>query len=101
MLNYSVLSKKPLHFRNFSGIELVEFDGLNLKIKEKYDAYEEKRLDREDRKRAVGAGHPFRLSLTDRLLMLLMYYHMYPSSTLLGYLFCLSQTSVLKAIRKL
>jgi hypothetical protein len=101
MLNYSVLSKKPLHFRNFSGIELVEFDDLNLKIKEKYDAYEEKRLARRDRKRAVGAGHPFKLSLTDRSLMLLVYYHMYPSSTLLGYLFCLSQTSVLKAIRKL
>src|SRR5664280_252798 len=33
--------------------------------------------------------------------MLLIYYHMYPSSTLLGYLFGLSQTSVLKTIRKL
>ena len=33
--------------------------------------------------------------------MLLIYYHMYPSSTLLGYLFCVSQTSVLKSIRKL
>ena len=33
--------------------------------------------------------------------MLLVYYHMYPSSTLLSYLFDLSQTSVLKTIRKL
>jgi hypothetical protein len=33
--------------------------------------------------------------------MLLIYYHMYPSSTLLGYLFCISQTSVLKSIKKL
>src|ERR1035437_2665236 len=101
MLNYSILSKKPAYFRNFSGVELTEFNTLNLKIKEKYDAYEEKRLARVDRKRAAGAGHPFKLSLTDRLLMLLLYYHMYPSSTLLGYLFNLSQTSVLKTIRKL
>src|SRR5674476_1093002 len=101
MLNYNVLSKKPPHFRNFSGLELQEFDTLNLKIKEKYDIYEQKRLFRENRKRAVGAGHPFNLPLTDRLLMLLIYYHMYPSSTLLGYLFCVSQTSVLKTIRKL
>jgi len=101
MLNYSTLSKNPSHFRNFSGLEVQEFDTLNLKIKEKYDAYEQKRLAREDRKRAVGAGHPFKLSLTDRLLMLLLYYHMYTSSTLLGYLFCISQTSVLKTIRKL
>src|SRR5450759_4807038 len=101
MLNYNVLSKKPTHFRNFSGVELTEFNTLNLKIKEKYATHEEKRLARVDRKRAVGAGHPFKLSLTDRLLMLLVYYHMYPSSTLLGYLFDLSQTSVLKTIRKL
>ena len=101
MLNFSILSKKPAHFRNFSGVELDEFNTLNLKIKEKYAAYEKKRLSRVDRKRAVGAGHPFKLPLTDRVLMLLLYYHMYPSSTLLGYLFDLSQTSVLKTIRKL
>ena len=101
MLNYSELSKNPSHFRNFSGLNLQEFETLNLKIKEKYPAYEQKRLSREDRKRAVGAGHPFKLSLTDRVLMLLLYYHMYTSSTLLGYLFCVSQTSILKDIRKL
>jgi hypothetical protein len=101
MLNYSVLSKNPSHFRNFSGLQLQEFDTLNSKIQEQYPAYEQKRLAREDRKRAVGAGHPFTLSLKDRLLMLLLYYHLYPSSTLLGYLFCLSQTGVLKDIRKL
>jgi DDE superfamily endonuclease/Helix-turn-helix of DDE superfamily endonuclease len=101
MLNYNVLSKTPTHFRNFSGVELTEFNTLNLQIKQKYNACEKKRLSRVDRKRAFGAGHPFKLSLTDRLLMLLVYYHMYPSSTLLGYLFDLSQTSVLKTIRKL
>jgi hypothetical protein len=77
MLNYSILSKKPSHFRNFSGVVLTEFNTLNLKIKEKYDAYEKKRLSRVNRKRAVGAGHPFKFSLTDRLLMLLVYYRMY------------------------
>jgi hypothetical protein len=101
MLNYSALSKNPAHFRNFSGLEVSEFNTLNNQITTRYSAFEEKRLQRNDRKRAVGAGHPFVLSLTDRLLMLLIYYHMYPSSTLLGYLFGLSQTSVLKSIKKL
>ena len=101
MLNYDVLAKKPLIFRNFTGVEVAEFDALNSKIKEKYDAYEQKRLARENRKRAVGAGHPFKLSLTNRILTLLLYYHLYPSSTLLGYLVDLSQTSVLKDIRNL
>jgi hypothetical protein len=101
MLNYSLLSKNPVHFRNFSGLELAEFDTLNIATKEKYPAFEHKRLQRQNRKRVIGAGHPFILPLTDRLLMLLIYYHMYPSSTLLGYLFCVSQTSVLKSIKKL
>jgi hypothetical protein len=33
--------------------------------------------------------------------MLLMYYHLYPSLTLLGYLIDLSQTNVLKDIRNI
>lgn len=101
MLNYGVLSKKPLIFKNFTGLEVPEFDALNSKIKEKYDEYEKKRLTRENRKRAIGAGHPFKLSLTDRILTLLLYYHLYSSSTLLGYLVDLGQTNVLKDIRNL
>ena len=101
MLNYGVLSKKPAIFKNFTGLEVAEFDALTSKIKEQYNAYEQKRLAREDRKRNIGAGHPFKLALTDRLLMLLMYYHLYPSSTLLGYLLDLGQTNVLKDIRTL
>ena len=101
MLNYKALSKKPSVFRNFSGLEVQEFDTLNLKISQKYPAHEQNRLQREDRKRAIGAGHPFNLSLTDRLLMLLVYYHLYLSSNLMAYLFNLSQTNVLKDIRKL
>ena len=101
MINYGSLSKKPSNFKNFTGLEVPEFDQLNSKIQEKYNAYEEKRLAREDRKRTVGAGHPFKLSLTNRILLLLLYYHIYPSSTLLGYLVDLSQTSVLKNIRNL
>jgi len=101
MLNYDVLSKKPSVFRYFSGLEVPEFDALNLKIKQRHSTFEQKRLFRADRKRKIGAGHPFKLSLTDRLLMLLVYYHLYVSSTLAAYLFDLSQTNVLKNIRKL
>ena len=101
MLNYDVLSKKPSVFRYFSGLELHEFDALNSKIKERHSVFEQKRLFRADRKRRVGAGHPFKLSLTDRLLMLLVYYRLYVSSTLASYLFDLSQTNVLKNIRQL
>jgi hypothetical protein len=90
-----------VHFKNFTGLTIEEFTLLNQTIHEKYTIYEQKRLQRTSRKRAIGAGQPFKLNLTDRLLMLLLYYRLYTSSTLLGYLVNLSQTSVLKSIRKI
>jgi hypothetical protein len=58
MLNYAVLSKKPEHFRNFSGLTLQEFNTLNQQITQKYPTYEQKRLQKTNRKRNIGAGHP-------------------------------------------
>jgi hypothetical protein len=58
MLNYSVLSKNPSHFRNFSGLQLQEFDTLNSKIQEQYPAYEQKRLAREDKKEQSAPATP-------------------------------------------
>ena len=98
MLNYNVLSRKPLNFKSFTGLEVPEFDAVYTKIQESYTAYEEKRLHREDRKRKIGAGHPFKLPLNDRLVMLLMYHRLYVTSTLLGFLFNLGQSNVLKNI---
>lgn len=101
MLDYEKLSRKPSIFKSFTSLEVSEFDAFYAKIEETYPAYEEKRLYREGRKRKVGAGHPFKLRLKDRLLMLLMYYRLYVTSTLLAFLFDLGQTNVLKNIRML
>ncbi len=101
MLNYDGLSKYPSVFRSFTGLEVSESDALYSKVDGGYAAFEEKRLFRSDRKRKVGAGHPFKHPLKDRLLMLLVYYRLYVTSTLLAFLFDLSQTNVLKDIRML
>jgi len=76
MMNYDVLSRRPLIFKSFTGLEVPEFDALYSKTQESHTAYEERRLHREDRKRRIGAGHPFKLPLRDRLLMLLMYHRL-------------------------
>jgi len=44
---------------------------------------------------------PFKLPLKDRLLMLLVYYRLYVTSTLLSHLFDLGQTNMLKNIQML
>jgi len=101
LLNCERLSGRPLIFRSFSSLEVSEFDALYAEIEEAYSAFMQKRLYRANRKRKVGAGHPFKLPLNDRLLMLLMYYRLYVTSTLLAFLFDLGQTNVLKNIRML
>ena len=101
MLNYRRLSEKPLTFRSFTGLEVSEFESLYLELESVYEEYEVKRLSRRGRKRRIGAGRPFKLPLKDRLLMLLMYYRLYITSTLTGFLFDLDQSNVLKNIRVL
>jgi hypothetical protein len=53
-----------------------------------------KRLEREDRKREIGGGRKFSLSLEERLLVTLMYFRLYTSYTLLGYLFDLDGSNI-------
>jgi len=101
MLNYTTLSKHPEQFKTFTGLTLQEINTLNEQIHQKYQEYEQKQLQRTNRKRAIGTGQPFKLDLTNRPLTLLLYYKLYTSSTLLGYLCNLTQTSVLRTIRKL
>jgi hypothetical protein len=95
LLNYANLSKKPRQFRSFTGLEVGEFDSIYREIESRYKEYEIKRLSRKKRReRAVCAGRPFKLKLKDRLLMLLVYYRLYVTCTLAGYLFGLDQSNV-------
>jgi hypothetical protein len=83
MLTYLRLSRTPSTFRSFTGLEVPEFDALYSKAERSYPSFEERRLSRGGRReREIGAGHPFRLSLRDRLLMLMVYYRLYVTSTL-------------------
>ena len=72
MLNYCRLSRKPLLFKSFTGLELAEFDSIYMKIESKYPQYEIKRLSKRKRTRKVGAGNHFKLAVRDRFLMLLV-----------------------------
>ena len=101
MLNYEKLSKKSKMFRRFTGLTIEELDDLYAEIESKYSEYENKRLGREERKRAIGAGRKFKLDLIDRLLMLLVYYRLYVTFCLTGFLFDLDQSNVHRDIKYL
>lgn len=102
MLSYDRLSKKPLLFKSFTGFTIQEFDDVYKEIKKRYLTYELKRLSkRKDRKRDIGAGRPFKLDLRDRFVMLLVYYRLYITYTLAGFLFDLDQSNICRDIKKI
>jgi len=49
----------------------------------------------------MGAGRPFKLDLENRFLMLLVYYRLYITYTLAGFLFDLDQSTVCRDIQKI
>ncbi len=105
MLSYERLSRKPLLFKSFTaGLIAHEFDYIyNKKIAKKYTKHELKRLSnrKENRKRKIGAGRLFKLDLSDRFVMLLVYYRLYITYTLAGFLFDLDQSNICRDIQKI
>jgi DDE superfamily endonuclease len=100
-MSYARLSRKPLLFRSFTGLEIAEFDVISKEIESKYYEHERKRLSNRKRKRDVGAGRPFKLKVKERFVMLLVYYRLYITYTLSGFLFDLDQSNVYRDISML
>ncbi len=83
---------------------MQEFDDIyNNKIAKKYVNHELKRLSmgKDARERKVGAGRCFKLNVQDRFLMLLVYYRLYITYTLAGFLFDLDQSNICRDIQKI
>ena len=82
---------------------MQEFDDIyDKEITKRYHDYEIKRLSkRENRERSTGAGRPFKMDVKDRILMLLVYYRLYITYTLAGFLFDLDQSNICRDIQKL
>jgi len=103
LLSYDKLFRKPLLFKSFTGLSVQEFDDIyNKKIVKIYGKYELQRLSKKkNRKRDIGAGRHFKLDVKDRLLMLLVYYRLYITYTLAGFLFDLDQSNICIDIQKM
>jgi hypothetical protein len=100
MLTYEKLQRKPKHFQSFTGITVTQFDEIMKTLRPIYAGFEHERLQRSDRKRKIGGGRKFTLSLEDRLLVTLMYFRLYTSFALLGYLFDLDGSNVGREINQ-
>jgi hypothetical protein len=84
---------------------VLEFDNIyNKKIAKRYGKYEQQRLSSKRqavRERKAGAGRRFKLNVKNRFLMLLVYYRLYITYTLAGFLFELDQSNICRDIQKI
>lgn len=104
MLSYDKLSRKPILFKSFTGLSVKQFDDIFKEIELKYPKHEIKRLSyrKEGRRvRAVGAGRRFKLVPQDMVIMVLVYYRLYITYTLTGFLFDLDQSNICRDIQKI
>ncbi|SRR6266568_2571011 len=99
MITLAKLRSKPRHFRTFTGLTVDEFNSLLAAFTQEYQRVEQFRHERPDRQRAIGAGRPFHLELSERLLMGLVYLRLYCSQSLLSYLFDLDESNVCREFK--
>lgn len=98
MLTVEKLSKKPSLFKSFTGLTVEDFQKLANQMEEAQRNYDKKRLGRPNRQRVIGGGRKFKLLVAEQLLMLLMYYRLYTTYALLGFLFDLDQSNISRNI---
>jgi DDE superfamily endonuclease/Helix-turn-helix of DDE superfamily endonuclease len=95
------LRQRPESFRRLSGLSVEKFDELLNQLQPLWQEAEHKRLARPERRRAIGGGRNYDLPLSDRLLLLLMYYRLYVSQETLGFWFDMDDSAVSRRIRQL
>jgi hypothetical protein len=94
------LGKHPSVFRSLTGLTVEAFDRLLPGWVEAFAAERRHRLDRPGRRRAVGGGDDFDLGVADQFLLTVVWLRHYPTQECLGYLFGVSDSTALRAVRR-
>lgn len=100
IMRYDYLSQHPNVFQKCTGLTVALFEQLVDEVLPLYVEGEERRLNRPQRQRASGAGHPFELDVRDHLLLTVIWLRLYPIHEVLGYLFGVSDSTVSRLIER-
>jgi hypothetical protein len=97
------LREVPAAFRAMTGLQIEEFDALARDLVPAVAAAAAAEQDRRRgraRRRAAGGGHPFALSFRAQLLLTVIWLRVYPTCSVLGFLFGISHPTVLRTIAR-
>jgi DDE superfamily endonuclease/Helix-turn-helix of DDE superfamily endonuclease len=100
ILRREQLGKHPSVFRSMTGLTVEVFDQLLPELLSAFAAERQRRLDRPDRRRALGGGDAFDLGVADQFLLTIVWLRHYPTQECLGYLFGVSDSTALRAVRR-
>ncbi len=102
-MNYQTLSKKLSRFSRYAGLSIAEFNKLAKELEPFWQEAEIKRLSRPSRERKIGGGRKYKLgTFQDKLLLILVFYKLYLTFDLLGFLFQdLDKSCISRLITKL
>jgi hypothetical protein len=100
ILRREQLGNHPSVFRSMTGLTVAAFDQLLPQLRAAFAADHRRRLDRPGRQRAVGGGDDFDLGVDDQFLLTVVWLRHYPTQECLGYLFGVSDSTALRAIRR-
>jgi len=94
------LGQHPAVFRSMTGLTPAAFDQMLPELLAAFHAGRRRRLDRPGRQRAFGGGDGFDLGPADQILLTVVWLRHYPTQECLGYLFGVSDSSALRAVRR-
>ena len=98
ILRYERLHRFPTVFKSMTGLTVAQFDALSADVLPRFHAADFARLNRPNRKRAVGGGPAFDLEPHNQLLLTVIWLRLYPIHEVLASLFGVSDTTVGRAI---
>jgi len=102
MIGRSVwLTQQPAVFRALTGISVAEYRQIVQELAVPYAVAEQQRLSRPARRRALGGGRRFTLSLADQVLLTIVWLRQYPTFAVLGYLFGLDDRPASRTVARL
>lgn len=102
MLHYRKVEGKPYVLQSLTGLNPREFETLLKSFEVAWQAYLEREYIQKPRARQCGGGRRAELaSSADKLLFILVYFRLYPTQAVQGFLFGLGQSQACEWIHKL
>lgn len=101
-MSYAELQNKPRILQSLTGIKVDEFETLLDSFATAWATFVAETFQREGRKRAYGGGRKTRLrTLEDKLLFILVYFRLYPTQEVQGFLFEMGQAQAHEWVHRL